>query len=115
MVRIETALNAALWANKGGYILFSAFLGSSALSAGMEWSFGTASVLRKCAIGAFYRFWVFENREFKIDFPKKRERVSEKGPVQTPPPYFLRIEIYCPIAYNFRTRLNRDVKLYFTT
>jgi hypothetical protein len=88
MVRIKTALNADLQANKGGYILCSAFLGSRALGAGVGWSFGTASVLRKCAIREFYRFWVSENREFKIDFPKKRERVSEKGPVQTPPPYF---------------------------
>jgi hypothetical protein len=86
MVRIETALNAALWANKCGFILCSAFLGSSALGAGVWWPFGTASVLRKCAIGAFYRFWVSENREFKIDFPKKRERVFAKGPAQTPPP-----------------------------
>jgi hypothetical protein len=88
MVRIETALNAALWANKGGYILCSDFLGSSALSAGVGWSFGTAYVLRKCAIRAFYRFWVSENREFKIDFPKKRERIFAKGPMQTTPPYF---------------------------
>jgi hypothetical protein len=88
MVRIETALNAALQANKGCSIQCSAFFGSSALSAGVGWSFGTASVLRKCAIRAFYRFWVSENREFKIDFPKNRERVSEKGPAQTLPPYF---------------------------
>jgi hypothetical protein len=88
MVRIETALNDALLANKGGSILCSSFLCSSALSAWVGWPFGTASVLRKCAIGVFYRFWVSENREFKIDFPKKRERIFAKGPVQTPPPYF---------------------------
>lgn len=116
MVRIETALNTALWANKGGSILCSAFFvqwcskcsGGGGGSARNPYS-------QNAPYGHFIVFGFPKIRNSRQKFPKIWNGFPQMALRRPHPHIFTDRKTICPIAYKFRTRYNRGVKPYFTT